>query len=117
MYCKVHRPVNTPGVSDNKGKCVQLVEYLSKELNPWGRLQRSVSCVNVVPSEYGTSVPKGMTCLSWGTGGFSFIPLKSHQATSSPSRMQKSSLKLQPPSIIAGNDASTSTFLSIFIFV
>lgn len=32
MYCKVHRPVNTPGVSDNKGKCVQLVEYLSKEL-------------------------------------------------------------------------------------
>ena len=45
------------------------------------------------------------------------IPLKSHQATSSPSRMQKSSLKLQPPSIIAGNDASTSTFLSIFIFV
>ena len=43
---------------------------------PWGRLQRSVSCVNVVPSEYGTSVPKGMTCLSWGTGGFSFIPLE-----------------------------------------
>ena len=34
MYCKVHRPVNTPGVSDNKGKCVQLVEYLSKELAP-----------------------------------------------------------------------------------
>jgi len=31
MYCKAHRPVNTPGVSDNKGKCVQLVEYLSKE--------------------------------------------------------------------------------------
>ena len=31
MYCKTHRPVNTPGVSDNKGKCVQLVEYLSKE--------------------------------------------------------------------------------------
>ena len=31
MYCKVHRPVNTPGVSDNKGKCTQLVEYLSKE--------------------------------------------------------------------------------------
>lgn len=29
----------------------------------------------------------------------------------------QSSLKLQPPSIIAGNDASTSTFLSIFIFV
>ena len=31
MYCKVHRPINTPGVSDNKGKCTQLVEYLSKE--------------------------------------------------------------------------------------
>ena len=25
------RPINTPGVSDNKGKCTQLVEYLSKE--------------------------------------------------------------------------------------
>ena len=37
---------------------------------PWGRLQRSVSCVNVVPSEYGTSVPKGMTCLSWGQAVF-----------------------------------------------
>ena len=31
MYCKVHQPINTPGVSDNKGKCTQLVEYLSKE--------------------------------------------------------------------------------------
>lgn len=31
MYCSVHRPVNTPGVSDNKGSCLQLVEYLSKE--------------------------------------------------------------------------------------
>lgn len=31
MYCSVHRPVNTPGVSDNKGTCLQLVEYLSKE--------------------------------------------------------------------------------------
>ena len=34
MYCKVHQPINTPGVSDNKGKCTQLVEYLSKELAP-----------------------------------------------------------------------------------
>ena len=33
MYCSVHRPVNTPGVSDNKGSCLQLVEYLSKESN------------------------------------------------------------------------------------
>ncbi len=33
MYCSVHRPVNTPGVSDNKGSCLQLVEYLSKEEN------------------------------------------------------------------------------------
>ena len=31
MYCSVHRPVNTPCVSDNKGSCLQLVEYLSKE--------------------------------------------------------------------------------------
>lgn len=31
MYCSVHRPINTPGVSDNKGSCLQLVEYLSKE--------------------------------------------------------------------------------------
>lgn len=31
MYCSVHRPVNTPGVSDNKGSCLQLVDYLSKE--------------------------------------------------------------------------------------
>lgn len=31
MYCKPHRPVNTPGASDNKGKCTQLVEYLCKE--------------------------------------------------------------------------------------
>ncbi|MFR7466693.1 MAG: hypothetical protein ACLUVG_21045 [Phocaeicola vulgatus] len=32
MLVKSTRPVNTPGVSDNKGKCVQLVEYLSEEL-------------------------------------------------------------------------------------
>lgn len=32
MYCSIHRPVNTPGVSDNKGSCMQLVKYLSKEL-------------------------------------------------------------------------------------
>lgn len=31
MYCSVHRPVNTPGVCDNKGSCFLLVEYLSKE--------------------------------------------------------------------------------------
>ena len=31
MYCSVHRPVNTPGVSDNKGSCLQLVEYFAKE--------------------------------------------------------------------------------------
>ena len=28
MYCKVHRPVNTPGVSDNKGKyIIKHLEY------------------------------------------------------------------------------------------
>lgn len=31
MFVKVHRPVNTPGVCDNKGSCLKLVEYLSKE--------------------------------------------------------------------------------------
>lgn len=31
MYCKVHHPVGTPGVSDNKGTCRQLVDYLRKE--------------------------------------------------------------------------------------
>lgn len=31
MYCSVHRPVNTPGVCDNKGSCKLLIEYLSKE--------------------------------------------------------------------------------------
>lgn len=33
MYCSVHRPVNTPGVSDNKGSCSQLIKYLSKEID------------------------------------------------------------------------------------
>ena len=31
MYCKPHRPGNTPQVPDNKGKCTRLVDYLSKE--------------------------------------------------------------------------------------
>ena len=31
MYCKVHRPINTPRVSDNKGSCIQLTQYLDKE--------------------------------------------------------------------------------------
>lgn len=31
MYSCVHRPVNTPGVCDNKGSCCLLIEYLSKE--------------------------------------------------------------------------------------
>lgn len=31
MFVKVHRPVNTPNVCDNKEGCAQLVEYLSKE--------------------------------------------------------------------------------------
>ena len=31
MYCKVHKPINTPKVSDNKGSCVQLSQYLDKE--------------------------------------------------------------------------------------
>ena len=31
MICRVHKPVNTPKVSDNKGTCRQLVEYLCKE--------------------------------------------------------------------------------------
>lgn len=31
MFCKVHRPVNTPCVSDNKHSCAQLVKYLTKE--------------------------------------------------------------------------------------
>ncbi len=33
MYCKVHRPINTPRVSDNKGSCIQLTQYLNKEGN------------------------------------------------------------------------------------
>lgn len=31
MFVKVHKPVNTPGVCDNKGSSLKLVEYLSKE--------------------------------------------------------------------------------------
>lgn len=31
MYCKVHRPINTPKVSTNKGSCVLLIQYLDKE--------------------------------------------------------------------------------------
>ena len=31
MYCKVHRPINTPKVSDNKNSCIQLTQYLDKE--------------------------------------------------------------------------------------
>lgn len=31
MFAKVHRPVNTPGVINNKGTCVKLAEYLQKE--------------------------------------------------------------------------------------
>lgn len=31
MFVKVHRPVNTPKVCDNKGSCEALVRYLSKE--------------------------------------------------------------------------------------
>lgn len=31
MFVKAHKPVNTPGVCDNKGSCLKLVEYLSKE--------------------------------------------------------------------------------------
>lgn len=31
MFVKVHEPVNTPGVCDNKGSCLKLVEYLNKE--------------------------------------------------------------------------------------
>lgn len=31
MFVKVHEPVNTPRVCDNKGSCLKLVEYLNKE--------------------------------------------------------------------------------------
>lgn len=31
MYCKVHRPINTPKVSSNKGSCILLTQYLDKE--------------------------------------------------------------------------------------
>ena len=31
MFVKVHKPVNTPCVCDNKGRCRVLVEYLLKE--------------------------------------------------------------------------------------
>lgn len=31
MYCSVHRPNATPGASSNKGTCMLLVRYLSKE--------------------------------------------------------------------------------------
>lgn len=60
-------------------------------------LWRRVSCVNVICSPEGISIPEGnaMMCLSSGTGGVSRIPLKSHQATSSPFLIQKSSLNPQ----------------------
>lgn len=32
MFAKVHKPVNTPGVIDNKGTCKALVDYLQKEV-------------------------------------------------------------------------------------
>lgn len=31
MFVKVHKPVNTPCVCDNKDRCRALVEYLLKE--------------------------------------------------------------------------------------
>ena len=32
MFVKVHKPVNTPCVCDNKDRCRALVEYLLKEV-------------------------------------------------------------------------------------